>query len=125
MRGNNPAKIVCNVVAFAFRACLHLYTSIFCRHQVVQKKDSHDYRCLFRVCFIPRDPTDLLQDDPSAFEYLFLQVRESNYIIYSTITVSFSVHLRDSVLTEVDSFLLTYMWKPKCAVAKCSCIFDV
>ncbi|KAG8004055.1 FERM and PDZ domain-containing protein 1 [Nibea albiflora] len=26
-----------------------------------------------KVCFIPRDPTDLLQDDPSAFEYLFLQ----------------------------------------------------
>ncbi|KAM3612211.1 uncharacterized protein V6R79_004695 [Siganus canaliculatus] len=41
--------------------------------KVVQKKDSHDYRCLFRVCFIPRDPTELLQDDPSSFEYLFLQ----------------------------------------------------
>ncbi|CAJ1058519.1 FERM and PDZ domain-containing protein 1 [Xyrichtys novacula] len=41
--------------------------------KVVQKKDSHDYRCLFRVCFIPRDPTDMLQDDPSAFEYFFLQ----------------------------------------------------
>ncbi|XP_054647791.1 FERM and PDZ domain-containing protein 1 isoform X2 [Dunckerocampus dactyliophorus] len=41
--------------------------------RVVQKKDSHDYRCLFRVCFIPRDPMDLQQDDPFAFEYLFLQ----------------------------------------------------
>ncbi|XP_030224582.1 FERM and PDZ domain-containing protein 1 isoform X2 [Gadus morhua] len=41
--------------------------------KVVQKKDSHDYRCLFRVSFIPRDPSDLLQDDPSAFEYLFHQ----------------------------------------------------
>ncbi|KAK5864831.1 hypothetical protein PBY51_016042 [Eleginops maclovinus] len=41
--------------------------------KVVQKKDSHDYRCLFRVCFIPRDPMELLQDDPSTFEYLFLQ----------------------------------------------------
>ncbi|XP_030621591.1 uncharacterized protein frmpd1b [Chanos chanos] len=41
--------------------------------QVVQKKDSHDYRCLFRVCFIPRDPLDLMQDDPMAFEYLFQQ----------------------------------------------------
>ncbi|XP_035505890.1 FERM and PDZ domain-containing protein 1 isoform X1 [Scophthalmus maximus] len=41
--------------------------------KVVQKKDSHDYRCLFRVCFMPRDPMDLLQDDPSTFEYLFLQ----------------------------------------------------
>ena len=44
--------------------------------QVVQKKEnsSHDYKCLFRVCFIPRDPLDLLQEDPTAFEYLFLQV---------------------------------------------------
>ncbi|XP_043113532.1 FERM and PDZ domain-containing protein 4 [Puntigrus tetrazona] len=41
--------------------------------KVVQKKDSHDYRCLFRVCFVPRDPVDLLQDDPVAFEYLFQQ----------------------------------------------------
>uniref|UniRef100_A0AAY5KMQ9 FERM domain-containing protein n=1 Tax=Esox lucius TaxID=8010 RepID=A0AAY5KMQ9_ESOLU len=44
--------------------------------KVVQKKEhsSHDYRCLFRVCFIPRDPLELLQEDPTAFEYLFLQV---------------------------------------------------
>ncbi|XP_076877939.1 uncharacterized protein frmpd1b isoform X2 [Brachyhypopomus gauderio] len=41
--------------------------------KVVQKKDSHDYRCLLRVCFIPRDPVDLLHDDPVAFEYLFHQ----------------------------------------------------
>ncbi|NWZ02752.1 FRPD1 protein, partial [Loxia curvirostra] len=41
--------------------------------QVVQKRDSHDYRCLFRVCFVPRDPLDLLQEDPVAFEYLYLQ----------------------------------------------------
>lgn len=55
--------------------CSHCSTP-FCLDQVVQKKDSHDYRCLFRVSFIPRDPTDLLQDDRTAFEYLFLQVRE-------------------------------------------------
>lgn len=42
--------------------------------QVVQKRDSHDYRCLFRVCFVPKDPLDLLQEDPVAFEYLYLQV---------------------------------------------------
>ncbi|XP_077434316.1 uncharacterized protein frmpd1b isoform X1 [Vanacampus margaritifer] len=41
--------------------------------KVVQKKDSHDYRCLFRVCFIPRDPADMQQEDAFAFEYLFLQ----------------------------------------------------
>ncbi|NXD18117.1 FRPD1 protein, partial [Nothocercus nigrocapillus] len=41
--------------------------------QVVQKRESHDCRCLFRVCFIPKDPLDLLQEDPVAFEYLYLQ----------------------------------------------------
>ncbi|KAM3939326.1 FERM and PDZ domain-containing protein 1 isoform 2-T2 [Leptodactylus fuscus] len=41
--------------------------------QVVQKKESHDYRCLFRVCFVPKDPLDLLQEDTVAFEYLYLQ----------------------------------------------------
>ncbi|NWW29844.1 FRPD1 protein, partial [Panurus biarmicus] len=41
--------------------------------QVVQKRDSHDYRCLFRVCFVPKDPLDLLQEDPVTFEYLYLQ----------------------------------------------------
>ncbi|XP_078532430.1 FERM and PDZ domain-containing protein 1 isoform X2 [Lissotriton helveticus] len=41
--------------------------------QVVQKRESHDYRCLFRVCFVPRDPWDLLQEDPVVFEYLYLQ----------------------------------------------------
>ncbi|XP_072554019.1 FERM and PDZ domain-containing protein 1-like isoform X2 [Paramormyrops kingsleyae] len=41
--------------------------------QVVHKKEVHDYRCLFRVCFVPRDPLELLQEDPVAFEYLYLQ----------------------------------------------------
>ncbi|KAG9347178.1 hypothetical protein JZ751_006105 [Albula glossodonta] len=40
---------------------------------VVQRKDSHDYRCLFRVSFLPRDPLDLFHNDPVAFEYLYLQ----------------------------------------------------
>ncbi|XP_061109016.1 FERM and PDZ domain-containing protein 1-like [Conger conger] len=42
-------------------------------HKVVQRKDSHDYRCLFRVSFLPCDPLELLQRDPAAFEYLYLQ----------------------------------------------------
>ncbi|XP_048852039.1 FERM and PDZ domain-containing protein 1 isoform X2 [Brienomyrus brachyistius] len=41
--------------------------------QVVQKREAHDYRCMFRVCFTPRDPLDVLQEDPVAFEYLYLQ----------------------------------------------------
>uniref|UniRef100_A0A8C6U6I1 FERM domain-containing protein n=1 Tax=Neogobius melanostomus TaxID=47308 RepID=A0A8C6U6I1_9GOBI len=51
-----------------------------CVYQVVQKKDTHDYRCLFRVCFIPRDPMDLLQDDSTAFEYFFLQVSPGLFV---------------------------------------------
>ncbi|AWP06311.1 putative FERM and PDZ domain-containing protein 1-like [Scophthalmus maximus] len=41
--------------------------------QVVQKKEAHDYRCLFRVCFLHRNLQTLLQEDPTAFEYLYLQ----------------------------------------------------
>ncbi|XP_058497632.1 FERM and PDZ domain-containing protein 1 [Solea solea] len=41
--------------------------------QVVQKKESHDYRCLFRVCFMPKSLHTLLLEDPAAFEYLYLQ----------------------------------------------------
>ncbi|XP_044046566.1 FERM and PDZ domain-containing protein 1 [Siniperca chuatsi] len=41
--------------------------------QVVQKKEAHDYRCLFRVCFMPKNLKTLLQEDPTTFEYLYLQ----------------------------------------------------
>ncbi|KAL4641758.1 FERM and PDZ domain-containing protein 1-like [Arapaima gigas] len=41
--------------------------------QVVHRKEAHNYRCLFRVCFVPREPLELLQEDPLAFEYLYLQ----------------------------------------------------
>uniref|UniRef100_A0A671M5P6 FERM and PDZ domain-containing protein 1-like n=1 Tax=Sinocyclocheilus anshuiensis TaxID=1608454 RepID=A0A671M5P6_9TELE len=41
--------------------------------KVVEKKETHDYRCLFRVCFLPRDFKSMLKEDPVAFEYLYLQ----------------------------------------------------
>ncbi|XP_034439756.1 FERM and PDZ domain-containing protein 1 isoform X1 [Hippoglossus hippoglossus] len=41
--------------------------------QVVQKKEAHDYRCLFRICFMPKNFQTLMQEDPRAFEYLYLQ----------------------------------------------------
>ncbi|XP_069789070.1 FERM and PDZ domain-containing protein 1 [Narcine bancroftii] len=41
--------------------------------QVVQKREPRDYKCLFRVCFMPRDPLVVLQEDPVTFEYLYLQ----------------------------------------------------
>ncbi|NWH77463.1 FRPD1 protein, partial [Piaya cayana] len=54
-------------------AKIHLLHEEELIEQVVQKRESHDYRCLFRVCYVPKDPLDLLQDDPVAFEYLYLQ----------------------------------------------------
>ncbi|XP_068409187.1 FERM and PDZ domain-containing protein 1 [Eschrichtius robustus] len=52
---------------------LHLLHEEELIQQVVQREESHDYRCLFRVCFVPKDPLDLLKEDPIAFEYLYLQ----------------------------------------------------
>lgn len=45
--------------------------------QVVQKKEAHDYRCLFRVCFMPKNLQTLLDQDPTSFMYLYLQVDPS------------------------------------------------
>ncbi|KAG8512175.1 FERM and PDZ domain-containing protein 1, partial [Galemys pyrenaicus] len=52
---------------------LHLLHEEELIQQVVEKEESHDCRCLFRVCFVPKDPLDLLKEDPVAFEYLYLQ----------------------------------------------------
>ncbi|XP_070834178.1 uncharacterized protein [Chaetodon trifascialis] len=41
--------------------------------QVVQKKEAHGYRCLFRVCFMPKTLQTLQQEDPTAFVYLYQQ----------------------------------------------------
>nr|XP_046259002.1 FERM and PDZ domain-containing protein 1 [Scatophagus argus] len=41
--------------------------------QVVQKREAHGYRCLFRVCFMPKSLQTLLQEDPTAFVYLYQQ----------------------------------------------------
>ncbi|XP_051013473.1 FERM and PDZ domain-containing protein 1 [Acomys russatus] len=52
---------------------LHLLYEEELIQQVVEREDSQDSRCLFRVCFVPKDPLDLLKEDPVAFEYLYLQ----------------------------------------------------
>ncbi|XP_060055131.1 FERM and PDZ domain-containing protein 1 isoform X2 [Erinaceus europaeus] len=54
-------------------ARLHLLHEEELIQQVVEREESHDCRCLFRVCFVPKDPLDLLKEDPVAFEYLYLQ----------------------------------------------------
>lgn len=47
---------------------------------MVEREESQDSRCLFRVCFVPKDPLDLLKEDPVAFEYLYLQVTGLGYL---------------------------------------------
>ncbi|KAM7093423.1 FERM and PDZ domain-containing protein 1 isoform 1-T3 [Molossus nigricans] len=52
---------------------LHLLHEEELIQQVVEREESQDCRCLFRVSFVPKDPLDLLKEDPLAFEYLYLQ----------------------------------------------------
>ncbi|XP_007442934.1 FERM and PDZ domain-containing protein 3, partial [Python bivittatus] len=42
---------------------------------VVQRTHYQGMRCLFRISFFPKDPVELLQRDPAAFEYLYIQSR--------------------------------------------------
>ncbi|XP_063288467.1 FERM and PDZ domain-containing protein 3 [Pelobates fuscus] len=42
---------------------------------VVHRTHYQGMRCLFRVCFFPKDPTEILHSDPAAFEYLYIQSR--------------------------------------------------
>ncbi|CAC5423068.1 FERM and PDZ domain-containing protein 4,FERM and PDZ domain-containing protein 3,FERM and PDZ domain-containing protein 1 [Mytilus coruscus] len=41
--------------------------------EIASKPGARHFRCLFRVMFVPRDPYDLLKEDPVAFEYFYLQ----------------------------------------------------
>ncbi|XP_054722782.1 FERM and PDZ domain-containing protein 4-like [Uloborus diversus] len=41
--------------------------------KIASKPGAHHLRCVFRVTFMPRDAYDLLQKDPIAFEYLYVQ----------------------------------------------------
>ncbi|KAG8130338.1 hypothetical protein E2320_016935 [Naja naja] len=74
--------------------------------RVIQKKESHDYRCLFRVCFIPRDPLHLLQEDPVAFEYLYLQscsdVLQERFAVEMKCSVALrlaALHIQERIIT--------------------------
>ncbi|XP_034088515.1 FERM and PDZ domain-containing protein 3 isoform X4 [Gymnodraco acuticeps] len=42
---------------------------------VVHRTYFQGMKCLFRICFFPKDPADLLRRDPTAFEYLYIQSR--------------------------------------------------
>ncbi|XP_025028579.1 FERM and PDZ domain-containing protein 1 isoform X2 [Python bivittatus] len=74
--------------------------------RVVQRKESRDYRCLFRVCFIPRDPLHLLQQDPVAFEYLYLQscsdVLRERFAVEMKCSVALrlsALHIQERIIT--------------------------
>ncbi|KAH0628468.1 hypothetical protein JD844_009681 [Phrynosoma platyrhinos] len=72
--------------------------------QVVQRKESHNYRCLFRVCFIPKDPLHLLQQDPVAFEYLYLQVMWKDWGIENFISPTLLRNMRGKDIKKAISF---------------------
>ncbi|XP_040262220.1 FERM and PDZ domain-containing protein 3 [Bufo bufo] len=42
---------------------------------VVHRTHYQGMRCLFRISFFPKDPADILDSDPAAFEYLYIQSR--------------------------------------------------
>ncbi|XP_041111677.1 FERM and PDZ domain-containing protein 3-like [Polyodon spathula] len=54
---------------------LHLLQDTQPLSHVVQQIYFQAMKCLFRICFFPKDPADLLRRDPAAFEYLYIQSR--------------------------------------------------
>ncbi|XP_053486281.1 FERM and PDZ domain-containing protein 3 isoform X1 [Ictalurus furcatus] len=54
---------------------LHLLQETQPLSHVVHRTYFQGMRCLFRICFFPKDPADLLRRDPAAFEYLYIQSR--------------------------------------------------
>lgn len=54
--------------------------------QVVHRTYFQGMRCLFRICFFPKDPADLLRRDPAAFEYLYIQVEILHYLLRNHLT---------------------------------------
>eukprot|EP00079_Xenopus_tropicalis_P038653 XP_017952424.1 PREDICTED: FERM and PDZ domain-containing protein 3 isoform X2 [Xenopus tropicalis] len=57
-----------------FRKFLLLQDKLPLAH-VVHRTHYQGMRCLFRVCFFPKDPVEILHTDPAAFEYLYIQSR--------------------------------------------------
>lgn len=55
--------------------------------QVVHRTYFQGMRCLFRICFFPKDPADLLRRDPAAFEYLYIQVEVLYYLTRNNYTL--------------------------------------
>uniref|UniRef100_A0A8B9LA48 FERM and PDZ domain containing 3 n=1 Tax=Astyanax mexicanus TaxID=7994 RepID=A0A8B9LA48_ASTMX len=52
---------------------LHLLQENQPLSHVVHRTYFQGMKCLFRICFFPKDPADLLRRDPAAFEYLYIQ----------------------------------------------------
>lgn len=41
--------------------------------KIASRPGAHNLRCIFRLAFVPKDITSLLQHDPLSFEYLYVQ----------------------------------------------------
>ena len=51
--------------------------------QVAARPGSQHFKCLLRLAFVPRDAYDLLQSDPTAFEYFYMQVSGAHVAVVS------------------------------------------
>lgn len=74
-------------------------TQPFVLPQVVHRTYFQGMKCLFRICFFPKDPADLLRRDPAAFEYLYIQVLLSHPV------PSHLVCEKEDQLKEIYSYL--------------------
>lgn len=69
-------------------------------------------KCLFRICFFPKDPADLLRRDPAAFEYLYIQVEgwiNGHYSIWKRISCN-PLTLLEAYLLEEHMDLIQYLY---------------
>lgn len=71
-----PALYIINAESYRC-LCSREYKNNVLLFQVVHRTYFQGMRCLFRICFFPKDPADLLRRDPAAFEYLYIQVTSS------------------------------------------------
>lgn len=62
-------------------------------------------KCLFRICFFPKDPADLLRRDPAAFEYLYIQVRHWIKAVYKDVIQWYDI-VGECLLEEPRLYLL-------------------
>uniref|UniRef100_A0AAV2MJ23 FAK1-like FERM domain-containing protein n=1 Tax=Knipowitschia caucasica TaxID=637954 RepID=A0AAV2MJ23_KNICA len=74
---------------------------------VVHRTYFQGMKCLFRVCFFPKDPSDLLRRDPAAFEYLYIQDEKQSattLLVGPRHGISHVIDLKNNLTTVLAEF---------------------